>query len=264
MNEAILHVLGTLPKDKGYRFTPTERSPDKLHINPRDPEHDGVSKDITIKLSATENGTVRVAKASADGVTYCCGVTFEAWFDALPLVGVQPSSLFSPDELQRGYDELVADWFCPVMGHSGCVAALVDRGWGQEVDVRAAQPGDLCQFWRSVDLEKPSGHSVVFLKYNELTKELTYWSSQRATNGIGERTEVVGESWETNLSLSFIARPSLGSATEFTGCYAVAESIPAQRNGSLCHLIWHVPSIWDEKEVFRLRNPCKPRSQPGI
>ncbi|RYG69503.1 hypothetical protein EON64_02540 [archaeon] len=199
MNEAILAVLKTLPKDKGYRFTPTDRDPHSLHINPRDPEHDGVSKMIAITSSREGDEYIHIAKASADGVTYCCGVTFEVWFDALSLVGVNPSHLFPPDALQSGFDQLVTDWFCPVMGHSGCVAALIDRSWGQLVDLRDAQPGDLCQFWRSVDLDKPSGHSVIFLKYDDATKELTYWSSQRVTNGIGERVEVVEKKWEVHI-----------------------------------------------------------------
>lgn len=212
MNDAILTVMGKLPTEKGYRFTPTDRHPDTLHVNPRDPEHDGVSKGITTS-KPVEGGeeVIRVAKASTDGVTYCCGVTFEVWFDALSMVGVSSSSLFPPDELQRGFDQLVTDWFCPVMGHSGCVAALVDRNWGLPVNLLDAQPGDLCQFWRSVDLDKPSGHSVVFLKYDDLTKELTYWSSQRLTNGIGERTEIVGENWEVH-----VVRPTVPRCTSFS------------------------------------------------
>lgn len=49
LNAAILEVIGDsslFPADEGYRFTPTDREPDKLHVNPRDPVYDGVVRDV--------------------------------------------------------------------------------------------------------------------------------------------------------------------------------------------------------------------------
>ena len=122
-------------------------------------------------------------RAPGDGATFCCGVTFEAWFDAGP----------PPDATAAEVRDLVADWFCPTLGHEGVVAGLVARGLGRRVALAEARPGDLCQFWRTVDPARPSGHSVVFLSFD--AGELRYWSSQRATNGIGVHAERVGPEW---------------------------------------------------------------------
>ncbi len=65
----------------------------------------------------------------------------------------------------------------------GCVDGLVPRGLGDRVELKDAQPGDFMQIWRTTK----SGHSVIYLSHNE--KSITYWSTQTATNGIGERTE---------------------------------------------------------------------------
>lgn len=49
LNVTILEVIADtslFPPNEGYRFTPTDREPDKLHINPRDPIYDGVVCDI--------------------------------------------------------------------------------------------------------------------------------------------------------------------------------------------------------------------------
>jgi len=100
-----------------------------------------------------------------------------------------------------GFRRLVADWFCPTMGHSGVVAALVARGLGVEVALEEARPGDLCQFWRSVDLARPSGHSVIFLglEVRGGVQILRYWSSQQATGGVGRHAEAIGPDWSVHL-----------------------------------------------------------------
>lgn len=178
-NARILAAALALPQARGYRFCPAPRSADDP-VNPRDPDHDGTSRSLAF-------GGEVVARGAADGATYCCGVTFEAWFDA----GVPEGA--TPDELRR----TLAEWFCPTMGHDGVVSALARRGWGERVTLDAARPGDLCQFWRSVDLAAPSGHSVLFLGFDG--RRLRYWSSQRATAGIGVHTEEVGPSWQVHV-----------------------------------------------------------------
>lgn len=178
-NTSILAAALALPQGRGYRFTPAARASDDP-CNPRDPEHDGTSRDLWL-------GAERVARGAADGATYCCGVTFEAWWDAGVPVGVDAAEVRA----------LLAEWFCPTMGHDGVVSALVSRGWGRRVTLADARPGDLCQFWRSVDLDRPSGHSVVFLGLTD--GRLRYWSSQRATNGIGVHEETVGPGWQIHL-----------------------------------------------------------------
>lgn len=181
LNERVLAEALAFPQGGGYRFTPTPRAPDDP-TNPRDPDHDGVTRDLRA-------GGGLVARAAPDGATFCCGVTFEAWFRA-----TAGGAGLGPEALR----ELVADWFCPVMGHPGAAVGLVVRGLGRRVSVREARPGDLCQFWRSVDLAKPSGHSVVFLSLDG--DRLRYWSSQPATGGVGVHTETVGPAWRLHLA----------------------------------------------------------------
>lgn len=184
LNDRILAAAQALPQGRGYRFRPGPRAGPTDPTNPRDPEHDGVTADLSY---AGE----RVAVAAPDGATYCCGVTFEAWLRAW---GEAPIPGCPDGESVR---RLVADWFCPTMGHAGVRAALVRRGLGTAVARDEARPGDLCQFWRSTDLAKPSGHSVVFLGWDG--DVVRYWSSQPATQGVGVHREVVGPGWEVHL-----------------------------------------------------------------
>ena len=163
---------------KGYKFEPASRDP-RSPVNPRDPGYDGVEADVIYRGQ-------RVARARDDGATYCCGVTFEIFARAWP----EDETIGDLDA--PGIRSMIADWFCPTMGHSGVVAALVDRGLGVEIGEHEARAGDFCQFWRSVDLEKPSGHSVVFLGFGER-------ASQPATNGVGPHSEIIGPDWEIHL-----------------------------------------------------------------
>jgi hypothetical protein len=71
-----------------------------------------------------------------------------------------------------------------------CALAVEELGVGREVKrLEDAEPGDFVQLWRT----NKSGHSVVLL---ELVRDdegrvigLTYRSSQKSTDGIGDRTE---------------------------------------------------------------------------
>lgn len=194
LNQALLDAARALPEGGGYRFEPAPRGhadPD----NPRDPSHDGVSRSL-VYLGQT------FATAAPDGATFCCGVTLEAFFDAwqswAAAHGV-PSEIPGVDA--DGIPGLLADWFCPEIGHSGAVDALVARGLGVAVAAEEARAGDLCQFWRRTDLANPSGHSVLFLAWGERAgaRTIRYWSSQPATRGIGEHEEVIGPGWEIHL-----------------------------------------------------------------
>ncbi len=180
LNDAILEAARELAAARGYRFEPSPRASTSDPTNPRDPWHDGVSR--TLRHRGED-----VARAADDGATYCCGVTFQAWFEAAARAGVLQD--LDAAELR----DMVAEWFCPVMGHPGAARALVQRGLGVEVAPADARPGDLLQFWRSVDLERPSGHSVVFLGWDG--PRIRYWSSQPATNGVGEHVEEPGPGW---------------------------------------------------------------------
>lgn len=127
-----------------------------------------------------------------------------------------PLTELSSDQLR----DVVNTWFCPTMGHDGVVSALLSppsprlssddtATWalGERVaSLEDAQPGDLIQYWRSVDLARPSGHSAVFLHYDPSTNALTYWSSQRKTNGIGENVEIIDPAvWELHIVRPLVA-----------------------------------------------------------
>ncbi len=188
LGPAVLEAFEALAPAGGYRFTPTFRAPTDP-TNPRDPHYDGLRHDIEVR-------GVTVAKGSDDGASYCCGITLACWWDALRRVG---SAL--PDDL-RDLEALVAEWFCPVMGHPGVVDALVSRGWGERVTVGDARPGDLVQYWRRTALHHPSGHSAIWLGLEG--GRLRYASSQPATNGVGIHAEEVGLGWEIHVVRPFV------------------------------------------------------------
>lgn len=186
LNEALLAALWAMPQGAGYRFEPAERAGPDDPTNPRDPHHDGVTRDLWV-------GGERVAVAASDGATYCCGVTLEAFLDAWASEAPVPLPLDA-----AGVRSLLADWFCPVMGHPGAAWALVARGLGVPVSPRQARAGDVVQFWRTTDLARPGGHSAVVLRWEG--DRLHYLSSQPATGGVGAHVETVGSSWTVHVA----------------------------------------------------------------
>ncbi len=130
---------------------------------------DGVTQDLIYNK-------IRIASAEALKRTYCCGLTFEVWFKAFGQFSKVPAQTMK---------SIKADWFVATGKRKGPVDALVIRGLGTEVtDLSQARPGDFVQLWRS----SGSGHSVVLLSLDN--DQITYWSTQPITNGIGRRTEL--------------------------------------------------------------------------
>ncbi len=194
LNGAILAEISRVASEGGYRFEPSPRCSLEAR-NPRDPHYDGVRQPL-------EADGVVFARSNDSGNTYCCGVTLEVWWRACLQILGQP-----PSRDAGAAERLLVDWFCPVMGHPGVSSALISRGWGYAVDLNDAIPGDLVQFWRSVDLKAPSGHSAVFLGVEldlEGRTHLKYWSSQPATDGVGCHEELVGDAWQVH-----VVRPTI-------------------------------------------------------
>ena len=163
-------------------------------MNPRDPHHDGVSRDLFV-------GDVCLGRSADDGATYCCGVTLEVFIRAWSRWCVEQSkpvglARMNPSQMHA----FVATWFCPALGDPGAVAALVSSGLGFRVDAGQASAGDFCQFWRSTDKASASGHSVIFLGWEEGGRSIRYWSSQSVTSGVGEHRERVGEDWKMSFA----------------------------------------------------------------
>ncbi len=176
LNDRLVALATAWPTGGGYAFEPGARMGPEH--NPRDPEHDGTG----VNLHWRGEG---VARGHTDGATYCCGVTLGLVWQTL---GANVDAI---DDVSAFIDT----WFCPTIGHGGCVDALVNWGLGTEVEANLAVPGDLCQFWRNTSSEAASGHSVLFLGWEDGDR-VRYWSSQASTNGVGVKVETIGAEWD--------------------------------------------------------------------
>ena len=137
---------------------------------------------------------VRIARAHPKGCCYCCGLTFELFFRAWRAWCRQERKPFRILDLDpEGLRHLRRHWF-GANGDLTCAAgAITAAGLGFPVKMEKAKPGDFIQFWRHTG----SGHSVVFCGWVRDGRGgitgLRYWSTQKATGGIGRRTERIGE-----------------------------------------------------------------------
>jgi hypothetical protein len=118
-----------------------------------------------------------------EGGTYCCGITFAVVMQAADelkmLEGLSPADV---KLLQKRFYGVPED-----AQERQCVMALEESGLGYAVSADEAKPGDFLQFYRAKD-----GHSVIFLKWVEENGQrvgFTYRSSQKSTNGVGDKTE---------------------------------------------------------------------------
>jgi hypothetical protein len=132
------------------------------------------------------NGTKILSKSS--GGTHCSGYTFMVAFDVLnESKKLDALELTTVKNLQR-------NWFgtTEASGETQCLMALEKLGLGKGVKMEDAKPGDFVQFWRN----NKSGHSVIFLDWiKDSSGKITgikYRSTQKLTNGIGNRTETIG------------------------------------------------------------------------
>ncbi len=138
----------------------------------------------------------QILSKSAQG-TFCSGYTFTVAFDALDQAGkIDHLSVDQVKWLQRnwyGTNEASAE--------TQCLYALHFLDLGTKVNLSDVKAGDFVQFWRN----NKSGHSVIFLDWvkNE-SGEITgikYRSTQKSTDGIGDRTETIGTG-EKDINLS--------------------------------------------------------------
>lgn len=160
MNEPILNYIKSIPRGGGYRWDP------KLPTS-------GVTTDLVYKNKLI---------LPKDSATYCCGLTFETWFRPIGITTDIPIT-----EMQK-VQQL---WYCARDNRGGCKDALLSVRLGMSVNLDEAKAGDFLQLWRrpSVNNPKGSGHSVVYLSHDKAAGTLTYFSTQRRTDGPGEQTE---------------------------------------------------------------------------
>jgi len=119
----------------------------------------------------------------SDG-TYCCGYTLAVVFKAAQSRGLLGGRTADDIRLLHKY------WYGNTEDSEETlvVYALEELELGQFVELNEAAAGDFAQFWRSNE----SGHSVMFLEWiveEGKTVGVKYRSSQKSTNGIGDRIE---------------------------------------------------------------------------
>lgn len=117
--------------------------------------------------------------------TYCSGFTFTVAMEAAAERGLLRGK--SIEEVRRFQKE----WYGVPKdaAERQCAVAVERLGIGQEIKkLEAGKPGDFVQIWRT----NKSGHSVVLVDWVREGGEivgLKYRSSQKSTDGIGDRIE---------------------------------------------------------------------------
>lgn len=129
------------------------------------------------------------------GRCHCSGLTFEvfvqAWLAREQAAG-RPARVGTLD--LAGMRRLQQQWFGSPEDLSTLRTALVENGLGVQVThLEQAEAGDFVQLWR----HGGSGHAAIFLGWERddagSIVGLRYWSTQRSTDGIGERIERFGD-----------------------------------------------------------------------
>jgi hypothetical protein len=138
--------------------------------------------------------------------TYCSGFTYSVVMQTAEERGLLAGK--TVDEVRQFQKQ----WYgVPKEAQETQCALAVERlGVGRQVkDLEAAQPGDFVQLWRT----NKSGHSVVLVtlvREDDQVIGLRYRSSQKATDGIGERTEyfadVPGRDGKVDRARTYVAR----------------------------------------------------------
>lgn len=117
--------------------------------------------------------------------TFCCGFTL-----AVAMKVAEERKLLAEKKVDEIRD-LQKDWYgdgSEKEKETLCVYGVEKLGIGKAVSHDEAKPGDFAQFWRTTG----SGHSVIFLEWVEEKGKrvgVKYRSSQKSTDGIGNRVE---------------------------------------------------------------------------
>jgi len=135
----------------------------------------GVPEDVRF------NNKIILAKGKA---TYCSGFTFAVAIKAATERGLLKGK--TTEQVQSFQKE----WYgaTKATGETQSAYAIEKLGIGKPVAIKDAKPGDFLQLWRT----NKSGHSVVFLDWVIDAGRpigVKYRSTQKSTNGIGDRVE---------------------------------------------------------------------------
>ncbi len=149
-----------------------------------DPSGSGSPYDI-------EHNSAKILAKQAEG-TYCsgytCGVSLKAMQDSGLLKDLDDKQLADFKQIWYGAKD-----YKKGDKESLSTAALQKYGLGYEVPHESAKPGDIAQIWR----KNGSGHSVIFKDWvyddDKNVVGIKYRSTQKATKGVGDRTEMFGD-----------------------------------------------------------------------
>ena len=120
--------------------------------------------------------------------SHCSGFTFTVLFNTLKEHNLHDKLDF---EQWKNFQQ---HWYgnTSIAAETQCLYALTTCNLGKKIELEEAQSGDFVQFWRNNN----TGHSVVFLSWERDEKgkivAMKYRSSQKVTNGIGDRVEPIG------------------------------------------------------------------------
>lgn len=169
LNETILEIIKTFPLDGTHQY-----------LWDKSVSYDGVTRNLYYKNT--------VIRENPDGseTGFCCGLTFQAWFEAMEKACPGFKTMFTEDEIR----DILSIWFIQKMYGDGPGIALEKYGIGKTItDFNQIKAGDIVQFWRP---KHKSGHSVIFIDWIYRAGKIIgvrYWSTQNWTNGIGYADE---------------------------------------------------------------------------
>jgi hypothetical protein len=154
---------------------------------------------------AIEFGGETILKAQEKG-TYCSGFTFTVAMQAAAERGLlKGKSVEAVRRFQEAWYGVPDD-----AKEKQCAVAVERLGIGQQVkNLKDARLGDFVQIWRT----NKSGHSVVLVDWvreGDRIVGIKYRSSQKSTDGIGDRVEyfadVEGRDGKVDRSRTYVAR----------------------------------------------------------
>ncbi len=160
---------------------------------------------------------VRVCDGDPEKRCYCCGLTFEVFFRAWELAAKKAKVAFKIGALDaKGVDGLRRDWFGrDANDRKTLQRALVEHDLGRAIALEEARPGDFVQLWRA----DKTGHSVVLLDLERDASgklvALRYWSTQKSTNGVGERVERLDGPRAVLAAETYVARAGKAASRAF-------------------------------------------------
>jgi hypothetical protein len=170
MNSFFIDELESYPCDGSYPYRWTGN---------------GVTHDIYYK------GSLILSDNRVGNVCYCSGITYQVFMDGY----ANYNDIWGYDDIcgMSVYDMIYfRRWWYGWYSLECAISAIKKYKVGYEIPYREPDkviPGDQVQLWR----RSGSGHSCIFIDWARDEEGeiigLTYWSTQRSTNGIGYNTE---------------------------------------------------------------------------